>query len=109
MHADKDRRNHSSYDSENETERGSEGQMTPIRQEESACLSFFLPLHFTDASSLLSSAASACQVHPLLLRDEFARGSNAGEVADRPTVQFRISAAAARAHRLSSVRPLSAW
>ena len=38
MQADKDRRNHSSYDSENETERGSEGQMTPIRQEESACL-----------------------------------------------------------------------
>ena len=41
MQADKDRRNHSSYDSENETERGSEGQMTPIRQEESACFSFF--------------------------------------------------------------------
>ena len=69
-------------------------QITAIRQEEFAHqLLFFRPLHFTDAPR----AASECQVRSeLLLRDEFGRGSNASEVANRrPVSHFGV------AHRLS--------
>ena len=68
--------------------------MTPIRQEESACLSFFLPLHFTDASSLPRPPPRAKSIRCYCEMNSPEGQTRARSPTDRPVSHFGGGASA---------------